>query len=285
MLKDITLGQYFPGNSIIHRMDPRAKLIVTILFIVAIFASQNILCFAALLVSTVLLIALSQISLRTILRGLKAIFFVLLFTALINIFLTGGAEGEEPLFRGEIPIFSFVWMPTIYQGGILRAVLTSVRVIVLIVVTSIFMTYTTSPITLTDAIEELLTPLKWLHIPVHDFAMMMTIALRFIPTLIEETDKIMNAQRARGADFSTGSIVRRAKALIPVLVPLFVSAFKRAEDLAIAMECRCYRGGTGRTKLYKLQYHARDFIVMTLFVLFLAGIFVLNRFSPVPIGI
>ncbi len=284
MLKDITLGQYFPGNSVIHRMDPRAKLIVAILYIVAIFCAQNIIGFAALLAVSFLLILLSRISIITILRGLKPILFVLVFTALINIFLTGDAS-EAPLWQAEIPIFSLVWRPTIYRIGVLRAVLTSVRVVVLIMVTSIFLTYTTSPITLTDAIEELLAPLKLLHIPVHDFAMMMTIALRFIPTLIEETDKIMNAQKARGADFANGSLVKRAKALIPVLVPLFVSAFKRAEDLAIAMECRCYRGGKGRTKLHKLQYHARDFVALVLMCLFLASIFYINYLNPFGISL
>lgn len=284
MLKDITLGQYFPGNSVIHKMDPRAKLIVAILYIIAIFCAQNVVCFAALLLSAFFLIALSRISVITVMRGLKPILFVLLFTAIINIFLTADTA-EAPLWQAEIPIFSLVWRPTIYRIGILRAIFTAVRVMVLIMVTSIFLTYTTSPITLTDAIEELLAPLKWLHVPVHDFAMMMTIALRFIPTLIEETDKIMNAQKARGADFANGSLVQRAKALVPVLIPLFVSAFKRAEDLAVAMECRCYRGGKGRTKLHKLQYHARDVLAFLLMSMFLAGIFVVNYYNPLGIGL
>ncbi len=284
MLKDMTLGQYFPGNSILHRMDPRAKILVVILYIVAIFCAQNILCFAALLLTSVFLILLSRISISTILKGLKPILFVLVFTALINIFLTADAT-ETPIWSAEIPIFSWIWRPTIYRIGILRAVLTSVRVAVLILVTSILLTYTTSPITLTDAIEELLAPLKLLHLPVHDFAMMMTIALRFIPTLIEETEKIMNAQKARGADFATGSLIKRAKALVPVLVPLFVSAFKRAEDLAIAMECRCYRGGKGRTKLHKLQYRFSDFLALFLSIVFLAGIFVINFYNPLGIGL
>lgn len=284
MLKDITLGQYFPGNSVIHKMDPRAKLIVAILYIVAIFCAQNVVCFAALLLSAFLLILLSRISVITILRGLKPIMFVLLFTAIINVFLTGDTT-EPPLWQAEIPIFSLVWRPTIYRAGVIRAIFTSIRVMVLIMVTSIFLTYTTSPITLTDAIEELLAPLKLLHIPVHDFAMMMTIALRFIPTLIEETDKIMNAQKARGADFANGSLVKRAKALVPVLIPLFVSAFKRAEDLAVAMECRCYRGGKGRTKLHKLQYHARDIVAFLLMCAFLAGIFVVNYYNPLEISL
>lgn len=278
MLKDITLGQYFPGDSLLHRMDPRAKIICSILYIVAIFCAQDAVAFLVLALSAVCLILLSRISIRTILRGLKPILFVLIFTALISLFLTGNS-GEEPLWSVQIPIFGWTWQPSIRLSGIVRAVFTSVRVVVLIIGTSIFLTYTTSPVMLTDAIESLLFPLTYLHVPVHTFAMMMTIALRFIPTLIEETDKIMNAQKARGADFESGSLVRRARALIPVLVPLFVSAFKRAEDLAIAMECRCYRGGVGRTKMRKLVYGARDYIVMLCMALFLAGIFVCNHFD------
>ena len=284
MLKDVTLGQYFPGNSLIHKMDPRAKIIASVIYIVAIFCANDILAFTALAASALLLILISRIPVMTVLRGLKAIMFVLLFTAVINVFLTTSAT-EEPLFQGNIPIFSWVWQPTVYRIGLLRALFMAVRVIVLIIGTSIFLTYTTSPITLTDAIEDLLAPLKVFHIPVHDFAMMMTIALRFIPTLIEETEKIMNAQKARGADFANGSLIRRAKALVPVLIPLFVSAFKRAEDLAVAMECRCYRGGKGRTKLHKLEYRLRDFVVLFFILAFLAGIFVLNHFNLLGISL
>ena len=283
MLKDVTLGQYFPGNSLIHKMDPRAKLIASVIYIVAIFCASDAVAFAALAVSAFLLILLSRIPIMTVLRGLKAILFILIFTAVINIFLTSSAT-EPPLWQGDFPIFSWHWQPTVYREGLWRALFMAVRVIVLIIGTSIFLTYTTSPITLTDAIEDVLAPLKVLHIPVHDFAMMMTIALRFIPTLIEETEKIMNAQKARGADFANGSLVRRAKALVPVLIPLFVSAFKRAEDLAVAMECRCYRGGKGRTKLHKLQYRARDFVVLFFMLAFLAGIFVLNHYNFLGIG-
>lgn len=282
MLKDVTLGQYFPGNSLIHKMDPRAKLIASVIYIVAIFCANDAVAFAALAVSALLLILLSRIPIMTVLRGLKAILFILIFTAIINIFLT--TSTTEPLWRGDFWIFSWHWQPTIYSEGLWRALFMAVRVIVLIIGTSIFLTYTTSPITLTDAIEDVLAPLKVLRIPVHDFAMMMTIALRFIPTLIEETEKIMNAQKARGADFANGSLIRRAKALVPVLIPLFVSAFKRAEDLAVAMECRCYRGGKGRTKLHKLQYRARDFIVLFFMLAFLAGIFVLNHYNFLSIG-
>ncbi len=279
MLKEMTLGQYFPGESVIHRLDPRAKIILAVLYIVAIFSAQNLVCFVALILSMLLLVALSRISLMTILRGLKPILFVLVFTAIINLFLTTDATAD-PIFRLEIPIFSTVWYPTVYAEGVWRAALMAIRVIVLIIGTSILLTYTTSPIVLTDAIEDLLSPLKWLHIPVHDFAMMMTIALRFIPTLIEETDKIMSAQKARGADFATGSLVKRAKALFPVLVPLFVSSFKRADDLAVAMECRCYRGGVGRTKLYQLRYVLRDYVAFLLMIAFLAGIFYVNYLNP-----
>lgn len=284
MLKDITLGQYFPGNSVIHKMDPRAKIIIALVYIVSIFLAKNIIAFAVLALFAVILVALSRISILTILRGIKPILLILLFTAIINLFLTT-AQGEEPLWQANIPIFSWTWQPTIYRAGILRATLTALRVIVLIVATSVFLTYTTTPITLTDALESLMSPLRVIRVPVHDIAMIITIALRFIPTLIEETDKIMNAQKARGADFANGSLVKRAKALIPVLIPLFVSAFKRADDLAVAMECRCYRGDNGRTKLHKLQYHLRDFIGFAVILLFVVGILYINYLNPIGIGI
>lgn len=284
MLKDVTLGQFFPGNSPLHKMDPRAKILLSIVYIVAIFCAQNILAFALLILSALFLILISRISLVTILRGIKPILFVLLFTTLILIFQSD-PSGVPPVFRLEIPIFSTVWYPTIYMSGIIRAILTAVRVVVLILGTSIFLTYTTSPITLTDALESLLSPLKRLHVPVHDFAMMMTIALRSIPTLIEETEKIMNAQKSRGADFSSGSIIRRARALVPVLIPLLVSAFKRADELAVAMECRCYRGDNGRTKLNKLAYHLRDGVAFLVMALFFVGILYLNHLGLFGIGL
>lgn len=284
MLKDVTLGQFFPGNSPLHKMDPRAKILLSIVYIVAIFCAQNILAFALLILSALFLILISRISLVTILRGIKPILFVLLFTTLILIFQSD-PSGVPPVFRLEIPIFSTVWYPTIYMSGIIRAILTAVRVVVLILGTSIFLTYTTSPITLTDALESLLSPLKRLHVPVHDFAMMMTIALRSIPTLIEETEKIMNAQKSRGADFSSGSIIRRARSLVPVLIPLLVSAFKRADELAVAMECRCYRGDNGRTKLNKLAYHLRDGVAFLVMALFFVGILYLNHLGLFGIGL
>ena len=249
MISDITLGQFFPGFSPLHKLDPRTKIILAILFIVAVFLSNNPLTFLFLLVLTAILVAISRISFSVVLKGLKPIFFILIFTTLINIFLTDG-EGT--------PLVDF-WIIEIYKEGIIRAVFMSVRVIILIIGTSVFLTYTTSPIALTDGIESLLKPLKKIGVPVHLFAMMMTIALRFIPTLVEETEKIMNAQKSRGADFTSGSIIKRAKALIPLLVPLFVSSFKRAEELATAMECRCYRGDKNRTKFVELKYRSLDF--------------------------
>ncbi len=262
MISDITLGQFFPGYSPIHRLDPRTKIILATLFIIAVFVAVNPVSFLLLTVLTLVLIAISRISFKVILKSIKPIVFILLFTALINIFMTKG-EGT--------PLLSF-WIINIYEEGIARAVMMALRVIILIVGTSILLTYTTSPISLTDGLESLLSPLKKINVPVHTFAMMMSIALRFIPTLVEETEKIMNAQKSRGADFTSGSLVQRAKALIPLLVPLFVSSFKRAEELATAMECRCYRGDKNRTKLVKLEYHGLDFAFMAIFALMLAGI-------------
>lgn len=269
MLKDITLGQYFSGNSLLHRLDPRTKLIASLLFIVAIFSAKGIVGLALLLFVSALIVLISKISFKVILKSLKPIVFVLLFTVILNIFLTK-STAEEPLFE-----FYFI---SVYRDGIWRALYMALRVIILIVGSSVLISYTTSPIMLTDAIESLLKPLKALKVPVHEFAMMMSIALRFIPTLIEETEKIMNAQKARGADFSNGSIVKRAKALIPVLIPLFVSSFKRAEDLAMAMECRCYHGGEGRTRLVKLEYKAKDFIFILAFLALIGLIILLNHF-------
>ena len=266
MISDITLGQFFPGYSPIHRLDPRTKIILATLFIVAVFVANNPLGFVLLAVITISMIAISRISFKIIMKSIKPIVFILLFTALINVFMTKG-EGE--------PLLSF-WIINIYEEGVVRAVMMAFRVVMLIVGTSVLLTYTTSPISLTDGLEALLSPLKKIKVPVHTFAMMMSIALRFIPTLVEETEKIMNAQKSRGADFTSGSLVQRAKALIPLLVPLFVSSFKRAEELATAMECRCYRGDKNRTKLVKLEYKASDFIFMIAFVLLLAGLICLS---------
>ena len=250
MISDITLGQFFPGKSLIHRLDPRTKILIAIVFIAAVFIANNPAAFLALTIITVSMVLISGISFRTILKSLKPLVIILIFTALINIFLTSG-EGE--------PLVAF-WVIEIYTEGIVRAVFMAARVIILIIGTSVLLTYTTSPISLTDGIESLLKPLKLIKVPVHLFAMMMTIALRFIPTLVEETEKIMNAQKSRGADFSSGGIIKRAKALIPILIPLFVSSFKRAEELATAMECRCYRGDVKRTKLVKLTFRLKDYV-------------------------
>lgn len=264
MISDITLGQFFPGFSPLHKMDPRAKIIASILFIVTIFLANNPASFLLLTVFVLLLVIVSRISLNVIFKGVKPIIFILVFTSLINLFLTKG-EGD--------PLLSFYFI-TIYADGIYRAVFMSLRVILLIIGTCMLLTYTTSPIALTDGIESLLSPLKRIGVPVHSFAMMMSIALRFIPTLVEETEKIMNAQKSRGADFSSGGLIKRAKALIPILVPLFVSSFKRADELATAMECRCYRGDKNRTKLVKLEYKGRDFLCLFTFLAMMAIIIV-----------
>ena len=261
MISDITLGQFFPGKSPIHKLDPRTKIILATLFIVAVFLANNPASFALITLSSILLVSVSRISGKVIIKGIKPIIFIVVFTALINIFMTKG-EGEA--------LLSF-WVINIYKEGIIRALMMALRVIVLIIGTSILLTYTTSPISLTDGLESLLSPLKRIKVPVHTFAMMMSIALRFIPTLVEETDKIMNAQKSRGADFTSGSLKDRAKALVPILIPLFVSSFKRAEELATAMECRCYRGDVGRTKLVKLEYKARDYIFILLFLILIGA--------------
>ena len=274
MLRDNTFGQYLPGNSLLHRMDPRMKVILTVFFIVIIFSASNLLSFAILLLFTLFLLLISRLSVGVVLRSIRPVVFIIMFTMVFNLFLTTG-EGE--------PLFDF-WIFTLYTEGIVRAFLMALRVVLLILGTGVLLTYTTSPIALSDALESLMRPLKAIHVPVHEFAMMMTIALRFIPTLIEETDRIMCAQKARGADFTSGSLVRRAKALVPILIPLFVSSFKRAEDLAVAMECRCYRGGEGRTKLRKLRYTALDFVFLALFSLVLTGIILCNTFSPIHIA-
>ena len=261
MISDITLGQFFPGDSLIHRLDPRTKILLATIFIVCVFVANNPLGFLTLILSVLILVAISKISFKVILKSIKPIVFILIFTALLNVFMTKG-EGE--------PLISF-WIIKIYTEGIARAIMMGLRVITLIVGTSVLLTYTTSPIALTDGLESLLSPLKKINVPVHTFAMMMSIALRFIPTLVEETEKIMNAQKSRGADFTTGNLAQRAKALIPILVPLFVSSFKRAEELATAMECRCYRGDVNRTKLVKLEYRSEDIIILLIFALALAA--------------
>ena len=249
MIRDITIGQHFPGSSLVHRFDPRLKLVLTIAYIAVLFAASNPLGLALSVLFLMGMYLVAQIPLKMIGRSLKPILPIILFTAVLNVFFVSG-EGE-PLFH-----WSFI---SIYAEGVRYAVIMGVRVAALIAGTSL-LTYTTSPIVLTDAIEALLRPLNKLRFPVHELAMMMSIALRFIPTLIEETDKIMNAQKARGAMLDTGKLTERVKALVPVLIPLFISAFRRADELAMAMECRCYRGGEGRTRLKVLRCCGQDYI-------------------------
>ena len=264
MLKDITLGQYFPGNTVIHRLDPRTKLIAVLLYIVALFQAKGWVGYAAVLLASVGCMALSRLKPKVIFKGLKPMIFIIALTALLNIFYTGGT----PIIPGWI----ITW------EGIVRAVQMVLRIVLLICGTFL-LTYTTSPIALTDGLELLMSPLKVIKVPVHEMTIMMSMALRFIPTLIEETDKIMSAQKARGADFETGSLVSRAKALLPILVPLFVSAFRRADELAIAMESRCYHGGEGRTRMKQMKFAGIDYAALAVSALFLAGIIVLRKFG------
>ena len=267
MLKDITLGQYFPGNSVIHRLDPRAKLIVLVVYIVALFLAVSWISYALMVLFLLVCIHVSKIPAKSFIRGMKPLIFILVFTGVLNLFFT--TEGE---------VLVDFWIITITSGGLQRAVFMVVRILLLICGTFL-LTYTTSPISLTDGLESLMNPLKKIKVPVHELSMMMCIALRFIPTLIEETDKIMSAQKARGADFESGSLLDRAKALVPILVPLFISAFRRADELAIAMECRCYNGGEGKTKLHVLHYEKRDYIALVGCVLSVAAVIVLGRFG------
>ena len=265
MLRDITIGQHFPGNSILHRCDPRLKLVGTIAYIVVLFVAANPVGIALSIALLALLYSVAKIPFKMILKSLKPIVPVIIFTAVLNLFFL---TGETPLFQW--------WIFTIYPEGVRYAILMAVRVMALIAGTSL-LTYTTSPIVLTDAIENLLRPLGKLHFPVHELAMMMTIALRFIPTLIDETEKIMNAQKARGAMLDTGSFVQRVKALVPILIPLFLSAFRRADELAMAMECRCYHGGEGRTRLKVLKFGREDVLYAAALTVLL-GIIVCTRF-------
>ena len=264
MIKDITIGQYFPGNSVIHRMDARIKIIMTAVFIVMLFAANSVLGLLVGIAFTILTFIISKIPGKLMLKSLKPIVPIIIFTAILNLLFirTGKAYFEWKFLK-------------ITDEGIDTAVFMMIRIICLIVGTSL-LTYTTSPIDLTDAIERLLSPLKKIKVPVHELAMMMTIALRFIPTLIEETDKIMSAQKARGADMETGSLIQKAKALIPVLIPLFVASFRLAEELALAMECRCYHGGEGRTRMKQLHMSIVDLYGSIFCVLFLAGVIVIN---------
>ena len=265
MLKDITLGQYFPGNSIIHRLDPRTKLIMLVIYIVALFMASGWITYGLMFAFLATVIKISTIPLKSIVKGMKPLVMILVFTGVLNLFFT--TEGTLLVDIAFIKI---------YSGGLSRAVMMVARILMLITCTFL-LTYTTSPIALTDGLEALLNPLKKIGVPVHELSMMMCIALRFIPTLIEETDKIMCAQKARGADFENGSLMDRAKALIPILVPLFISAFRRADELATAMECRCYQGGEGRTKMKLLRYHREDFVSFGIGIVLVACVVLLGH--------
>ena len=266
-LKDITLGQFFPGNSVVHRLDPRTKLICVVLYIITLFLAKWFVTYAITFLVLAGCVAASRVPPKSILRGLKPVLFIVVFTALLNLFYTPGNR-----------VLAHFWIFTVTLEGVYRAFFMVIRIMMLISGTFL-LTYTTSPILLTDGLESLLNPLKKLRVPVHELAMMMSIALRFIPTLIEETDKIMSAQRARGADFESGNLIQRAKALLPLLVPLFISAFRRADELATAMECRCYHGGEGRTRLRQLKYRGADYAALALFLVVTAEVGVLGYFG------
>ena len=264
MLKDITLGQFFPGNSLVHRLDPRTKLVCVVLYIAALFSAGGWGGYALVFALLFTAVSISKIGVKALLRGMKPVVVILIFTGALNLFYT--QTGAELLHVGVLRITT---------GGLSQAFFMVIRILMLISGTFL-LTYTTSPIALTDGLEHLLSPLKLLRVPVHDLAMMMSIALRFIPTLIEETDKIMSAQKARGADFDGGSLLDKAKAMVPLMVPLFVSAFRRADELATAMECRCYHGGEGRTRLNQLRFQSADYAVLVLFLALLGAVLALK---------
>ena len=262
MLKDITLGQYVPGETVVHKLDPRTKLILVVLYIISLFQANGWISYAAITVITALCLKVSSVRAKNIFKGLKPMLFIIVLTAVLNIFYTTGT----PILPG----WPITW------EGIERAIQMVLRICLLITGTFL-LTYTTSPISLTDGLEKLMNPLKKVKLPVHEMTIMMSMALRFIPTLIEETDKIMSAQKARGADFETGSLVDRAKAMLPILVPLFVSAFRRADELAVAMESRCYHGGEGRTRMKKLKFAGRDIMALIMGALVLAGMIFMKK--------
>ena len=267
MLKDITLGQFFPGNTMAHRLDPRTKILLVTLYIVALFCAKHVVSYGLMALTLFACVKISKVRFKTMVRGLKPVVFIVVFTAILNLFFT---PGERDLVK-----LGFL---RISDTGLENAIFMVLRILLLIMGTFL-MTYTTSPISLTDGMESLLNGLKKVRVPVHELAMMMSIALRFIPTLIEETDKIMSAQKARGADFESGSLIDKAKALIPILVPLFISAFRRADELAVAMECRCYHGGEGRTRLRQLKYQGIDYMTLFFFLAVTVLVGVLGRFG------
>ena len=266
MLKDITLGQFFPGTSLAHRLDPRTKILLRVVYIVALFCAESFVSYGVMVALLITGVKVSGVAPKALVRGLKPVLFIICFTAVLNLFYTPGE------------VLAQFWIFKVTREGIFTAFFMALRISMLIMGTFL-LTYTTSPIALTDALESLLGPLKKVKVPVHELSMMMSIALRFIPTLIEETDKIMSAQKARGADFESGSLLDRAKALVPILVPLFISAFRRADELAVAMECRCYHGGEGRTKLHVLRYQQRDYLVLAVYAAILAAVVTLARFG------
>ena len=263
MLKDITLGQFFPGDTLAHKLDPRTKLLVTVFYVVALFTAKSYIAYGVLILTLIVAVRISRVGAKALFKGLKPVLFIIAFTALLNLFYTPGTE------------LCHFWIFRITIEGV-RAAITMMLRITLLIMGTFLLTYTTSPIRLTDGLESLLGPLKKIKVPVHELAMMMSIALRFIPTLIEETDKIMSAQKARGADFESGNLLARAKAMIPILVPLFISAFRRADELATAMECRCYHGGEGRTRLKQLHYTRLDTMAYVLGLALLAGVIALR---------
>ena len=266
MIRDITIGQYYPAESRIHKLDPRVKIVCTLFFLVSLFVQNSLLGYVIATVFLGTVIRMSKVPLKFILKGLKPIMILLMFTVVMNLFLTRGGE-----------TLVHFWIFTVTEGGLRTSIFMAVRLMYLVAGSSI-MTFTTSPNGLTDGMEKLLHPLNKINVPVHEVAMMMSIALRFIPILLEETDKIMKAQMARGADFESGNIIQRAKAMIPILVPLFVSAFRRANDLAMAMEARCYHGGEGRTKMKPLKYKTRDRMAYIITVVYVAAVFAAGRF-------
>ncbi len=273
MIRDITIGQYYPAKSILHRLDPRVKLVSTLLYLVSLFLFKSIPGYIVATIFLVAVIKLSKVPFSYIMKGMKPIIMLLMITVLFNLFLT--REGD---------VLFHAWIFTVTEGGLTTAVYMAIRLIYLIAGSSL-MTFTTTPNELTDGIERLLHPLNKIHVPVHEVAMMMSIALRFIPILLEETDKIMKAQIARGADLESGNMIQRAKSMIPILVPLFISAFRRANDLAMAMEARCYRGGEGRTKMKPLKYRNRDYAAYIIVVVYVIGVFVIGRYIDFHIWI
>ncbi|MBO5338859.1 MAG: energy-coupling factor transporter transmembrane protein EcfT [Clostridia bacterium] len=267
---DVSLGQYYEAKSPIHKLDPRTKLFFVIMFMIATFVAHEVVAFAALLAIVLISIIISRVPLRVIFKGLKALVVVVIFTAALNVFWT--TEGT---------LLWEWWIIHIYDKGLINAGILALRIVMLLTCTTLYLSYTTTPIELTDGIETALAPLKKIKLPIHEFAMLMTIALRFIPTLTDETSKIMNAQKSRGADFSSGGLIKRAKALIPIIIPLFVSSFRRADELATAMECRCYRGGDGRTRMKKLKFKVLDIFGLLFSLALLAGVILINIYVPI----